>query len=231
MKMISNRLKISKTLILKSNYSILEAIQILKKFNPLKFNESIEAHINLNINPKNINQQVRTTISLPNGLGKQVKIAVLIDDNLFNTTLKMGADIVGCNDLIENIINGIINFDILLTTPQLMPKLAKLGKILGPKGLMPSSKAGTITTNMLETITEFKKGKFEYRADKTGIVHLSFGKISFSESQIIENLLTVYSSIEKNKPVGLKGRYIKSFFICNTMSPSLKLDLTSFKTI
>lgn len=230
-KKISHRLQILKTLILKSDYSINEAISLLKKLQNKNFIESTEAHINLNINPKYINQQIRTNLILPHGLGKKVIIAVLIDDNLFENTLKMGADIVGSKDLITNIINGKIEFDILITVPSLMPQLAKLGKILGPKGLMPSPKSGTITTNILETITEFKKGKFEYRADKTGIVHLSFGKINFTEIQLIENLKEVYSSIEKNKPNGIKGRYIKSFNICNTMSPSLKLDINTFKNI
>jgi large subunit ribosomal protein L1 len=122
-----------------------------------------------------------------------------------------------------------LDFDLLITTPQLMPKLAKLGRVLGPKGLMPSPKSGTVTQNLLESINEFKRGKLEYRADKTGIVHLSFGKVNFSKDQLRENLLAVYNSIEKNKPTGVKGRYFKSFNVCTTMSPAINIELTSFK--
>jgi large subunit ribosomal protein L1 len=124
---------------------------------------------------------------------------------------------------------GNLNFDILITTPQLMPKLAKLGRVLGPKGLMPSPKSGTVTQDLKEAINEFKKGKLEYRADKTGIVHLSFGKADFSEQQLKENLFAVYTSIEKNKPSGVKGKYFKSFSICTTMSPGINLELNTFK--
>ena len=141
----------------------------------------------------------------------------------------MGANIAGSDDLIEDINSGKLDFDLLVTTPNLMPKLAKLGRVLGPKGLMPSPKSGTVTTNLKETINEFKKGKLEYRADKTGIVHLSFGKINFSQDQLKENLLALYNSIEKNKPTGVKGRYFKSFNICTTMSPGITIDLNSFK--
>jgi large subunit ribosomal protein L1 len=146
-----------------------------------------------------------------------------------NEMLKMGATVAGSDDLVESIAAGKLDFDILITTPQLMPKLAKLGRVLGPKGLMPSPKSGTVTQNLKETINEFKKGKIEYRADKTGIVHLNFGKANFSEKELKENLLAVYNSIEKNKPSGVKGKYFKSFFICTTMSPSIKLELSSFK--
>ena len=124
---------------------------------------------------------------------------------------------------------GNLDFDLLITTPQLMPKLAKLGRVLGPKGLMPSPKSGTVTTNLGEAINEFKKGKLEYRADKTGIVHLSFGKISFTEKQLTENLLALYSSIEKNKPSGVKGRYFKSLNISTTMGPNVNLEMGSLK--
>ncbi len=141
----------------------------------------------------------------------------------------MGANIAGSDDLIEDINAGKLDFDLLVTTPNLMPKLAKLGRVLGPKGLMPSPKSGTVTTNLKETINEFKKGKLEYRADKTGIVHLSFGKVNFSQEQLKENLLALYNSVEKNKPTGVKGRYFKSFNVCTTMSPGISIDLNTFK--
>jgi large subunit ribosomal protein L1 len=194
-----------------------------------KFIESVEAHISLNIDPKYANQQLRTSLVLPNGTGKTIRIAVFTEADYVEEVLKSGATIAGSDDLIEQISTGNLNFDLLITTPQLMPKLAKLGRILGPKGLMPSPKSGTVTQNLKETINEFKKGKLEYRADKTGIVHLSFGKINFSEEQLRENLLAVYNSIEKNKPSGVKGKYFKSFTICTTMSPAIKLELNTLK--
>jgi large subunit ribosomal protein L1 len=141
----------------------------------------------------------------------------------------MGATVAGSDDLLEDMSAGNLDFDLLITTPQLMPKLAKLGRVLGPKGLMPSPKSGTVTTNLKEAINEFKKGKLEYRADKTGIVHLSFGKVDFSEDKLKENLVAVFNSIEKNKPTGVKGRYFKSFNICTTMSPGIPVELGSFK--
>jgi large subunit ribosomal protein L1 len=189
----------------------------------------VEAHISLNIDPKYANQQLRTSLVLPYGTGKSLKIAVLTDADYVNEALKLGATKAGSDDLIEEINAGKLDFDILITTPQLMPKLAKLGRVLGPKGLMPSPKSGTVTQNIKEAITQFKQGKLEYRADKTGIVHLSFGKINFSEEQLRENLLAVYNSIEKNKPTGVKGKYFKSFNICTTMSPAIKIELSAFK--
>jgi large subunit ribosomal protein L1 len=229
MKKYSKRLKLLKNLITKETYPLQESISLLKKLGTAKFVESVEAHISLNIDPKYANQQLRTSLVLPNGTGKSLKIAVFTEPDYVAEVLKMGATIAGSDDLLEEMNAGKLDFDLLITTPQLMPKLAKLGRILGPKGLMPSPKSGTVTQNLKEAITEFKKGKLEYRADKTGIVHLSFGKVSFTEEQLIENLIALYTSVEKNKPSGVKGRYFKSFNICTTMSPSLNLDLSSFK--
>ena len=211
------------------NYTNLdEAIQILKETATTKFIESVELHANLNIDPKYADQQLRTTVTLPHGIGKQTTIAVLTNDENFVEAKNAGADIVGNDELIENISNGNINFDLLIATPNMMPKLAKLGRVLGPKGLMPSPKSGTVTTTLDITLTEFKKGKFEYKADKTGIVHVSFGKSNFSETQLIENLRALYNSIEKNRPSGVKGKYFKSLFICSSMGPSIQLDLNAF---
>lgn len=233
MKKHSKRFNKLKELVQKEIYSLDEGISLLKTFaevGSLKFIESVEAHVCLNIDPKYANQQLRTSLVLPNGTGKLLKIAVFTDIENINQVKKFGPSVVGADDLLEDITNGKFDFDILLTSPQLMPKLTKLGKILGPKGLMPSPKSGTVTQNFQETINEFKKGKLEYRADKTGIVHLNFGKINFSEKQLKENLLTVYNSIDKNKPSGVKGRYLKSFNICTTMSPSINIELSSLRT-
>jgi large subunit ribosomal protein L1 len=205
-----------------------EAIAGLKETATAKFVESVELHANLNIDPKYADQQLRTTVSLPNGIGKEVTIAVLTNEENFEEAKAANADIVGNDDLIEQITKGNLNFDLLIATPNMMPKLAKLGRVLGPKGLMPSPKSGTVTSSLTETLNDFKKGKFEYKADKTGIVHVNFGKVNFTNVQLIENLTALYKSIEQNRPSGVKGKYFKSLFISTTMGPSLKLDLEIF---
>ena len=209
-------------------FDLEEAITALKDTSTTKFVETVELHANLNIDPKYADQQLRTTVTLPNGTGKQLRIAVLTNDENFQEAENAGANIVGNTDLIENITQGNIDFDLLVATPNMMPKLAKLGRVLGPKGLMPSPKSGTVTSTLTTTLNEFKKGKFEYKADKTGVVHVNFGKADFTDSQLIENLQALYQSIEQNRPSGVKGKYFKSLFICTTMGPSLKLDLNTF---
>jgi large subunit ribosomal protein L1 len=208
--------------------NIEEAITVLKDTATTKFVESVELHANLDIDPKYADQQLRTTVTLPNGIGKEIRIAVLTNEENFSEAESAGATIVGNDDLIEQINQGDIQFDLLIATPNMMPKLAKLGRVLGPKGLMPSPKSGTVSSTLSTTITEFKKGKFEYKADKTGIVHVSFGKSDFTISQLTENLKELYKSIELNRPSGVKGKYFKSLFICTSMGPSIKLDLDIF---
>ena len=208
--------------------SLEEAITLLQDTATAKFIESVELHANLNIDPKYADQQLRTTVTLPHGVGKSVRIAVLTNEANFNEANNGKADIVGSQELIDSISQGIINFDLLIATPDMMPKLAKLGRVLGPKGLMPSPKSGTVSTNLTETLLDFKKGKFEYKADKTGVVHVNFGKVNFSKNQLIENLRSLYQSIEQNRPSGVKGKYFKSLFICSSMGPSIQLDLNAF---
>jgi len=208
--------------------SLEEAITLLQDTATAKFIESVELHANLNIDPKYADQQLRTTVTLPHGVGKSVRIAVLTNEANFTEATNGKADIVGSQELIDSISQGIINFDLLIATPDMMPKLAKLGRVLGPKGLMPSPKSGTVSTNLTETLSDFKKGKFEYKADKTGVVHVNFGKVNFSKNQLIENLRSLYQSIEQNRPSGVKGKYFKSLFICSSMGPSIQLDLNAF---
>jgi large subunit ribosomal protein L1 len=229
MRKYSRRQKENRTRTKNKIYSnIEEAIEILKETATAKFVESVELHANLNIDPKYADQQVRTTVTLPNGIGKQKIIAVLTSEENFKEATSSGADIIGNDELIEEITKGNLNFDLLIATPNMMPKLAKLGRVLGPKGLMPSPKSGTVTSNLKATLTEFKKGKFEYKADKSGIVHISFGKSNFTNPQLIENLTSLYKSIEQNRPSGVKGKFFKSLFICTSMGSSIKLDFEMF---
>jgi large subunit ribosomal protein L1 len=229
MHQLSRRQKTNRQKIENQPYlNIEQAVNVIKETATAKFNETVEFHVNLNIDPKYADQQLRTAMTLPNGSGKTTIIAVLTNKNNFEEAKNAGADIVGNEDLINLIGQGNINFDLLIATPEIMPKLAKLGRILGPKGLMPSPKSGTVTTTLSNTLSEFKKGKFEYKADKTGIVHVSFGKANFTPIQLIENLTAIYKSIEQNRPSGVKGKYFKSLYICTTMGPSIQLDLAAF---
>jgi len=227
MKIISKRLAREKSKVQKISYDVREAIDLVKSTASTKFNESMEAHISLFIDPKYADQQLRTTVSLPHGTGKERRIAVLLPTDSLDLASKSNADIIGSDDLFEDISRGILDFDLLITVPDMMPKLAKLGRVLGPKGLMPSPKAGTVTTDMEATVKEFKKGKLEYRADKAGIVHISFGKADFSTESLLENLMTFYKSIEMNKLSGVKGKYIKKLSICSTMGPGITVDFTT----
>tara|TARA_B100000795_G_C22798895_1_gene440766 strand:+ start:2163 stop:2855 length:693 start_codon:yes stop_codon:yes gene_type:complete len=229
MKKISRRQNENNQKVTKLLYSDLdEIVSLLKGTGTAKFIETVELHANLNINPKYADQQLRTTVTLPNGVGKEIKIAVLTSEDNAKIAKVAGADIVGSDDLVSEISQGNINFDLLIATPEMMPKLAKLGRVLGPKGLMPSPKSGTVTTTVTETVTDFKKGKFEYKADKAGIVHVNFGKTNFTEVHLKENLVALYNSIEQNRPPGVKGKYFKNLFICTSMGPSIKIDLAAF---
>ncbi|KAL1520626.1 hypothetical protein AB1Y20_022200 [Prymnesium parvum] len=210
-------------------YEPAEAIAILKKAATAKFTETAELHGNLNLDPKYNDQQIRTTVSLPHGTGKSVRVAVLAEGAAASAALEAGADIVGMNDLIETISSGVCDFDVLLATPPAMPKLAKLGKVLGPKGLMPSPKAGTVSANPGEAVKEFKAGKLEFRTDKQGIVHIPFGKTDFDEQKLLENLLMLTQTIDKNRPTGCKGKLWNTATVSSTMGPGIKLDLNALK--
>lgn len=230
MKKISKRVQEAKKKIESRFYVVNEGITLLKQTATAKFIESAEAHFALNIDPKYSDQQLRSTLILPHGTGKVKRIAVLIQPDKITSEIEELADLLGSENLMESITKGELDFDILLSTPEMMPKLAKLGRILGPKGLMPSPKAGTVTSDIALALKEFKRGKVEYRADKTGIVHINFGKSNFSVEQLVDNLTSFYGSIEQNKPSGVKGKYFKTLYICSTMGPSILLDLTSFKS-
>lgn len=215
----------------KSFYSPLDAVELLHQVSNANFIETADISILLGLDPKYANQQLRTTVVLPKGSGKLVKLAVIAAGEKYNQAVEAGADIVGANDLVDQIAEGRLDFDKLIVTPDFMPVVAKLGRFLGPKGLMPSPKAGTVTNNLIEAIAEFKSGKLEYRVDRAGIVHMPFGKVSFSVDDLLANLIVIKDSIEKNKPSGSKGKYWKSVYISSTMGPSIPIDINLFREL
>lgn len=219
--------KIDKSLL----YSPEEAINLLKTLSCVKFVETLEVHIALGLDPKYADQQLRSTVILPKGSGKVVKVAVITQGHKIDEALSAGADVVGSDDLIQKILEGNFNFDKLIVTPDVMLLIAKLGRVLGPKGLMPSPKSGTVTNNLKEAIGEFKSGKLEYKVDRTGIVHVPIGKLSFDMNDLLLNLSALQDSIDKNRPSGSKGKYWKSLYLSSTMGPGIPVDISLLRDI
>ena len=231
MSRISRRYKRLLNKVTEASYNPVDAVSLLLQIANANFVETVDLHIALNLDPKYVDQQLRATVVLPKGTGKKIRIAVITSDNCIQDALFAGADIAGSSDLMNEIARGRMDFDKLIATPDVMPLIAKLGRILGPKGLMPSPKAGTVTSNLIESIAEFKAGKLEYRVDRTGIVHIPCGKVDFDSSDILLNLTAMKESIEKNRPSGSKGRYWKSVYISSTMSPSIQIDVNMFREL
>jgi len=229
MKKLSKRMAALSTKIEDRIYAPLEALSIIKEHANAKLDETIEAHIRLGIDPKYTDQQLRTTVALPHGTGQSIKIAVITSGENVSKAKAAGADLFGEEDLVESINKGNMEFDLLIATPDMMPKVAKLGRVLGPRGLMPNPKAGTVTNDIANAIKEFKAGKLEFRADKAGIVHVRFGKASFTKEALFDNLKTLQESIDKNKPSGAKGKYWKTFYVTSTMGPSIQVDINAIQ--
>ena len=208
-------------------YNIKEAISVLKKCPKLKFDESFEVSMKLGVDPKKSDQQVRGTVVLPNGTGKKIKILVLTKGDKVDEAKSAGADFVGAEDLIEKVKGGWLDFDTLIVTPDMMREVGRLGKILGPRGLMPSPKAGTVTKDVKKAIEDAKSGKVEYKVDKTADINMSFGKISFEEIKLEENINFLLKAINKAKPSASKGIYFRTLSLSTTMGPGLKIDLQS----
>ena len=208
-------------------YKINEAVKLIKERSKTKFIESIDLSFNLNMDKSKSDQTLRTTVDLPHGNGKKIKVAVICANDKIDEAKKSGADLAGSEDLIEIINNGKIDFDILVCTPDMMSKVGKLGKVLGPKGIMPNPKFGTVSPNIKKAVEDIKKGKVEIRCDKDGNLSLSVGRANFDDSKIIENYKSVLEVVEKEKPSGIKGNFINSIFLTSSMGPSTKISLAS----
>lgn len=212
-------------------YSVEEAAELLEKTNTVKFDPTVEIHFNLNLDPKHVDQMIRTTCSLPNGSGKTSKICAITDGDS-KALLAAGAAIAGWEELIDDIAQGNVDldFDTVVATPTMMRHLGKIARVLGPKGLMPNPKAGTVTPDLESAIKEIAAGKFEFRTDKHGNIHSIFGKLSFGKDKLVENLKFFINLINEVKPSGAKSVYINSVFVCNAMGPSIKIDMTTIDT-
>ena len=205
-------------------YTLKDAVELAIKTNPAKFDASVEIHAKLGVDPRQADQNIRTTMVLPNGNGQEVRVAVFAPEDVCKKAKAAGADIAEDEEFLKKLEKGEINFDVLISTPQYMPKLGKFARLLGPKGLMPNPKAGTVTMDVEKAVKEAKAGKVEYRVDKQSIVHIGIGKISFGPEKIEENANAFFDSLKGQKPASLKGTYVKSVYITTTMGPSIEIE-------
>lgn len=204
-------------------YSLKDALELVCKTSTTKFDSSAELHIRLNVDPKQADQNIRDSVTLPAGTGKTVKVAVFAEEEAANAAVKAGADIAGTEEITKALDKGSINFDVLIAPPNLMSKLAKYARILGPKGLMPNPKSGTVTADVVKGVEQAKAGRIEYRVDSTGIIHVAIGKVSFGSQKLTSNAKVILASIKQNKPASLKGTYVRSISASSSMGPSVKI--------
>ena len=209
-------------------YDTVDALEITVKGATAKFDETVELHVRLGVDSRHADQQVRGAVVLPNGTGKHVRVAVFAKGDKVDAALAAGAEYVGAEDLMEKIQGGFMDFDVCIASPDMMGVVGRLGKVLGPRGLMPSPKAGTVTPDVAKAVTEAKAGKIEYRLDKTNIIHCPIGKVSFGAEKLQENLETLMDAIVKAKPAAAKGQYIKSVAVASTMGPGVKINPNKF---
>ena len=209
-------------------YALSEALEILKKCPTVKFDESIDISLKLGVDPKKSDQQVRGTVALPNGSGKDLKVVVLAKGEKMQEAEQAGANEVGNKEIIDKIKGGWTNFDVLVATPDMMRDVGKLGKILGPRGLMPTPKAGTVTTDVAKAVKELKAGKVEFKVDKSSVINNMIGKLSFKLEALLENIDAIVSAIQRAKPSSSKGVYVKSMHVSSTMGPGIKIDVSKF---
>jgi large subunit ribosomal protein L1 len=210
-------------------YQLEEAIPLVKKIKFAKFDETVEVHMRLGVDPKHADQMVRGTVVMPNGLGKSKKVLVIASGDKQREASEAGADFVGGEDMVNKIQSeGWTDFDAVIATPDMMRSVGKLGKILGPRGLMPNPKTGTVTQDVTKAVTEVKAGKVEFRVDKTGVIHAPVGKVSFAKDKLLENASTLIQAVIKAKPAAAKGKYVKSVTVCSTMGPGVALDVTPY---
>ena len=229
MKKTKNNNKLIKAIDQNKTYEPIEAIKILKDNSYTKFVETLEVAINLGIDSNKTDQNIRGIIKLPKGSGKKIRVAVIVKDDKINEAKEAGADLIGDKEIIEQVSKGKIEFDLLIATPDMMPSIGKIAKILGPKGLMPNPKLGTVTQDIKNAVTNAKSGQVQFKNDKSGIVHAGIGKLDFSEDDLMDNLKAVYSSVSKNKPETVKGSFIKKVTIASTMGVGLKINATSLR--
>ncbi len=208
-------------------YSLSEGLALAAKLGVGKFDNTVEVHVNLGVDPRQADQNIRTTVSLPNGTGKKIRVAVFAPADQHKAAQDAGADIVGEDEFLQQLDKGELNFDILVSTPQLMPKLGKYARVLGPRGLMPNPKSGTVAADVAKAVTEAKAGRVEYRVDKQAIVHLGVGKVSFGAEKLEQNTKAFFESLNSVKPSTIKGAYIKSASLSTTMGPGIKLDIST----
>jgi large subunit ribosomal protein L1 len=208
-------------------YELAEAVTLVQEIKFAKFDETVEVHMRLGVDPKHADQMVRGTVVLPNGLGRSKKVLVIASGDKLREAQEAGADIVGGEEIVNRIQSeGWIDYDAVIATPDMMRLVGKLGKVLGPRGLMPNPKTGTVTTDIAKAIEETKAGKVEFRVDKTGVIHAPVGKVSFAKDKLVENASTLISAVVKAKPAAAKGKYVKSATLCSTMGPGVQLDTT-----